>query len=248
VTATLVLPVKNEIAGMRQIVPRIPRELFVQILVVDGGSTDGTVEYALEQGLEVHRQVRRGLRLAYLEAYERVKGDVIVTFSPDGNSIPELLPDLVREMGKDRDMVIVSRYLGKARSEDDTTLTWLGNFVFTRLVNLLFGGRYTDALVIFRAYRRSVPHATGVTRPRSERWERLIGRYISWEPQLSARAAKLGLRVAEIPGDEPRRIAEVRGNIFLPPSRINHFKSAFACLYMFLEDFLTPATHLGPPS
>jgi glycosyltransferase involved in cell wall biosynthesis len=240
-TFTLVLPVMNEIVGLREIVPRIRRELFDQIIVVDGGSTDGTVEYALEQGLEVHRQVRRGLRLAYIEAYEKVKSDFMVTFSPDGNSIPELLPNLVHELKQGYDMVVVSRYLGKARSEDDTTLTWFGNFLFTRIINLLFGGRYTDSLVIFRGYRRSVPETTGVTRVRADRWERVIGRYVAWEPQLSARCARLGLRCGEIPGDEPRRIAEVRGNIFLPPSRINHFKSAFACLYMFFEDFLTPS-------
>lgn len=243
-TVTLVMPVLNEIAGLREMLPRIQREWVDQIIVLDGGSTDGSVEYALEQGCEVHRQTRRGLRFAYLEVHEKVKGDVMITFSPDGNSIPELLPALVAELRKGHDMVIVSRYLDKARSEDDTLLTRLGNFVLTRLINLLFGSRYSDALVIFRGYKRSLPRDVGMTRVRSDRYERWIGRYISWEPQLSVRCAKLKLRVGEIPGDEPPRIGEKVSSLILPDSRIHHFRSGFACLYMIFDDFLTPASRL----
>ena len=236
---TLVMPALNEIAGLRWVLPRIPREGIDQILVIDGGSSDGTVEYALEHGCEVHRQIQPGLRLAYIEAYEKIKGDVIVTFSPDGNSVPEVLPALIQEMTKGYDMVIVSRYLREATSYDDTALTRLGNHVFTGIVNLLFGTRYTDAMVMYRAYKRSVPNDLGITRVRSPRYERLIGRYISWEPSLSVRCGKRKLKIAEIPGDEPRRIGdEERGRVLLPSSRIQHFKPGLACLYMFLDEFL----------
>ncbi len=239
-TVTLVMPVRNEIAGLRWVLPRIRREWVDQILLIDGGSTDGSAEYALAQGCEVHRQVRPGLRLAYIEAYEKVTGDVIITFSPDGNSIPELLPGLVGEIGKGYDMVIVSRYLGNARSFDDTWLTCLGNRVFTGIINLLFGARYTDAMVIYRAYRRSLPRDVGITRIRSPLYEAVIGRLISWEPQLSVLCGKRKLKVSEIPGDEPRRIGdEKRGRSLLPGSRINHFKSGLACLYMFVAEFIT---------
>lgn len=238
-TVTLVMPVMNEISGLRWAFPRIQPDWIDQILMIDGGSTDGTIEYALEHGCEVHRQVQRGLRLAYIEAYEKIKGDVIITFSPDGNSIPELLPDLIAEMKKGYDMVIVSRYLGAARSHDDTLVTRLGNRVFTGIINLLFDTRYTDAMVMYRAYKRSLPGDLGITRIRSQRYEGFIGRYISWEPSLSVGAGKRGLKIGEIPGDEPRRIGdEDRGKVLLPSSRINHFKSGLACLYMFSEEFL----------
>ena len=235
---SLVMPVLNEINGLHWALPRIKREWVDQILVIDGGSTDGTVEYALDHGCEVHRQVQRGLRLAYIEAYEKIKGDIIITFSPDGNSIPELLPDLIAEMRKQYDMVIVSRYLGDARSHDDTLVTRCGNYLFTAIINLLFGTRYTDAMVMYRGYRRGLPEELGITRVRSERYERLIGRNISWEPSLSVRAGKARLKLGEIPGDEPRRIGdEKRRQVLLPSSRISHFKSGLACLYMFFEEF-----------
>ena len=242
---TLRVPALNEISGMRRILPRVRRQWVDQILVLDGGSTDGTVEYAIEHGWEVYRQKQIGIRLGYIEAYEHVTGDIVVTFSPDGNSIPELLPDVIETMKRgDCDMLIVSRYLAGARSYDDTWLTRLGNFGFTWLINLLFGGAYSDALVLFRAWRRQIPRELGLTEVRSAMWERWIGRFISWEPQLSIRVAQRRLKVIEIPGDEPRRVEdEMRKTRLLPTSRIFHLKSGFACLYTVAEEFLRGFVH-----
>lgn len=237
-TVTLVMPVLNEIRGLREILPRIQREWVDQVLVIDGGSTDGSVEYVLERGCEVLHQTERGLRLGLIESYERIKGDVVVTFSPDGNSIPELLPHLIAKMKSGYDMVIVSRYRDGAKSYDDTPVTKLGNHLFTGIVNILFGGHYTDALVLYRAYRRSLPSDLTIIQRRSRLYERWVGRYISWEPQMSVRCAKAKLRVAEIPGDEPRRIGDEARRGILPSSRIAHFKSALACLYMFGDELV----------
>lgn len=238
---TLVVPTLNEISGMRVIMPRINRELLHQIIVVDGGSTDGTVEYAREMGYEVYQQKERGIRLGLIENYHNIKGDIIITFSPDGNSVPEEIPPLIEKMKLGYDMVIVSRYLGDARSFDDTFISRLGNWLFTKIICFLFGFHYTDALVMFRAYKFVVPEKIGIIRRRSALYERFIGRYISWEPQLSVRCVKHKLKITEIPGDEPLRVDEEgvrKGNRLLPPSRIYHFRSGFACLYMFIEEFV----------
>src|SRR5438552_2767577 len=90
-SVTLLVPTLNEVVGMRAIMPLVRREWVDQILILDGGSTDGTVEYARNQGYESHVQTEPGIRQAYTEVLTRIRGDVIVTFSPDGNSLPELL-------------------------------------------------------------------------------------------------------------------------------------------------------------
>src|SRR5262245_4940716 len=106
---TLIVMTLNEIEGMKTIMPRVDRSWVDQILVVDGGSTDGTIEWAREQGYDVVVQTRTGLRHGYNEALPHIRGDVVITFSPDGNSIAELLPNLTAAMRKGHDMVIVSR-------------------------------------------------------------------------------------------------------------------------------------------
>src|SRR3989338_5585524 len=152
-TTTLLVPTLNEINGMKTVMPKIKPEWCDQILVVDGQSTDGTVEYARKQGYDVVIQKKRGMRNAYMEALPHVKGDVILTFSPDGNSIPELIPDCINKMKEGYDMVIVSRYAKGAKSEDDDMVTGFGNWLFTSLINVLHGGHYTDAMVMYRAYK-----------------------------------------------------------------------------------------------
>ena len=114
ITVTLLLPTFNEIDGFKEIYPQIDKDLFDDILVVDGGSNDGTVEYAYSQNIRVMSQIRKGLSEAVIDAIETLNTDTVIEFSLDGNSIPEKLPELVSEMQKGYDLVVVSRYLPPA--------------------------------------------------------------------------------------------------------------------------------------
>jgi glycosyltransferase involved in cell wall biosynthesis len=204
---TLLIPTLNEFEGMKAIMPRVKREWCDQIIVLDGGSTDGTVEWAEEHGYFVYIQQKKGFRHAYNEVLPLIKGDVIITFSPDGNCIPELIPELIRKMEEGNDMVIVSRYLDSARSMDDDAITAFGNWFFTKTVNFLYGARYTDVMGIFRAYKKQIIFDLSLDKDDGYATaEKLFRTKISWEPLLSVRAAKRRMKIAEIPGDEPPRI------------------------------------------
>ena len=103
-------------------------------------------------------------------------------------------------------MVIVSRYAQGAKSYDDDAVTGFGNKLFTTTINLLHGAHYTDAMVIYRAYRVSLVRELDLDKDSSYEFEeKLFRTNISWEPLLSVRCAKRKLKVAEIPGDEPAR-------------------------------------------
>lgn len=203
---TLLVPTLNEIDGMKTVMPKVNRDWVHQILVIDGQSTDGTVEYAKEQGYDVVVQQKKGMRNAYMEALPHVTGDVILTFSPDGNSIPELIPECIKKYEEGYDMVIVSRYAEGAKSYDDDAITAFGNKLFTTSISLLHGFHYTDAMVIYRIYSTKLIQELDLDKDESYATEeKLFGTNISWEPLLSIRAAKRGLKIAEIPGDEPAR-------------------------------------------
>jgi glycosyltransferase involved in cell wall biosynthesis len=203
---TLLVPTLNEAVGMRSIMPKVKKEWVDQVLIVDGKSKDGTADIAREMGYDVVIQKTPGIRGAYMDALPFIKGDIILTFSPDGNSIPELIPVCIAKIKEGYDMVIVSRYAQGAKSYDDDTVTAFGNWLFTGCINLLHGSKYTDAMVIYRAYPKKLIYDLGLDKDSSYSFEeKLFKTKISWEPLLSVRAAKRRLQVVDIPGDEPAR-------------------------------------------
>ena len=92
--------------------------------------------------------------------------------------------------------------------------------MFTRIVNVLFGTRYTDVLVGFRAYRRKAALRLGFDAPG-----------LSWPCQSSIRFARAGLRVTEIPAHEPARIGGKR--------KMMPFKTGLEITRLILRDFFT---------
>ncbi|OGR97988.1 MAG: hypothetical protein A2902_00140 [Elusimicrobia bacterium RIFCSPLOWO2_01_FULL_64_13] len=210
---TLYIPTLNEYEAMKVIMPQIRKAWYDQLLIVDGGSTDGTLEYCKEHGYPVVMQSQpgKGLPNATLDAFRLFDQDIFIAFSPDGNSIAELIPPLVDKMMEGYDMVIVSRYLDGAKSEDDDFLTAIGNKTYTWLMNTLFGSKLTDSLVIYRAFTREAMLKMELNVQTDENWVRKHwGLSTTWEIASSIRSAKLGLKVGEIPGDEPIRIGGVR--------------------------------------
>ena len=205
---SLFIPTLNERLGMVQIMPRVDTGLFSQILVCDHNSADGTADYARSLGYDVLMQKRPGLRFAYIEAWPHIIGDYVITFSPDGNCPPEDLPRLIAKAHEGFDMVIASRYLPPAKSADDGLVTGFGNWWFTKTVNALHGGSFTDAMTIFRIYRTKLFYELGINHDNPYQVpERLFSTRMGIEPLLSLRAARAKCRIAEISSDEPKRIA-----------------------------------------
>lgn len=207
---TLLALTLNEIDGVKAILPQIDASLIEQILVVDGNSTDGTIEWCRENGYEVYIQKRKGIRYAYFEVLPLIKGDVVVTISPDGNCPMEFLPAILKKMEEGADLVIGSRYLGDAKSEDDDVVTAFGNWLFTGTVNFLHAKgdfRYTDAMVIYRAFKTSLIAELDLDKEESYTlYEKLYHTVMSWEPLMSVRALKAKKRIAEVGVGEPPRI------------------------------------------
>jgi glycosyltransferase involved in cell wall biosynthesis len=198
---TLVILTLNEIDGVTQVIPKLPAHAVDEILVVDGGSTDGTIEFFEARGIRVIRQQLRGRGEAFRLAAQHARNDRLVFFSPDGNEDPDDILRLVEGLAAGYDMVIASRFMVGARSEDDDKFLFAsrrwGNLMFTWLANVLCGrGRWiTDTINGYRAITRSAflrlaPDARGY----------------AIEFQMSIRALQLGLRVLEIPTQESPRI------------------------------------------
>jgi glycosyltransferase involved in cell wall biosynthesis len=196
-TIALLLPTLNEIDGLKAIIPQIDRSLVDDIIVIDGRSTDGTVEYAIVSDLTIVTQLRPGLQRAIFDVARSLPHDYIIEFSPDGNCKVDQLAELVAKIREGHDHVIVSRYLSHAVSEDDDVVTAFGNWMFSRLMRPLAPFAITDALNIYRGYRRDI-----LLDPDFE----LYMRGPVLEPLVTGMCALRGRSAAEIPGDEPVRI------------------------------------------
>lgn len=196
-TVTLLLPTLNEIDGLKAVFPLVDRSLFDDILMVDGRSTDGSVEYALSQGIRVVTQLRKGLQNGVYDAVRAIDTDCVIEFSMDGNCLVDQLPEIVAKLKAGYDMVGVSRYMPPAVSEDDNWITAFGNWMFSKATRYLGSYPTTDALNMYRGYHRKL-----LDFPEFEPF--LVGSV--FEPLISAVANYRGVKMIEIPGSEPKRI------------------------------------------
>lgn len=195
----LIAPTSNELEAVKIILPKIDKKNIDEILIVDYNSTDGTVEYCEEKGFRVHRQKSKGYGAAIQEALKLNHNDIIVEFPPDGSSPPEHIQELIEKIKDGNDLAIGSRYLPGAKSYDDDVVTAFGNWMFTFIVNFLFGTKFSDVLIGYRAYRRSMIDKLNIR-----------AKSLDWSVELPILFAKAGAKITEIPSDEPKRIGGQR--------------------------------------
>ena len=197
--STLTILTFNEAECVKALFDRIPFSSVDECLIIDGGSTDGTIEFFKDKGLKVIAQDKKGRGEAFRIAVKESQGECMVFFSPDGNEDPKDIPKLI-DLLKHCDMAIASRFLEGARNEEDNLLfpwrAW-ANRVFTLLANIAWNrdGYITDTINGFRA----------VTKEAFNKLKVDADGYVI-EYQMSIRAMKLGLKVKEIPTIEHERI------------------------------------------
>jgi len=118
-TVGLCLITWNELEGCKHDVPQIDKSKFEQIYCIDGGSTDGTVEYLESQGIEVYKQTAKGLNQACKDGADRCKCDAFVFYHPKG-SIPVEDTYKFREFYEQGyEFVVGSRMMKESHNEED---------------------------------------------------------------------------------------------------------------------------------
>jgi glycosyltransferase involved in cell wall biosynthesis len=223
---TLFIPVKNEIEGLKAIIPRINREWVDEILILDASSTDGSKQFLISQGFQVFDQKTKGVKAAFWEAFEMATGDIIIPFSPDNNSIPEDIPKLIEKIHAGYDIVIASRYLGNAESHDDDFMSRLANRIFTGLINFLFRTKYTDGIGMYKAFYKKHLYELGLDKRKNEHTEIM----------LPCRGSRYKLRITEIPSPEPKRLGPQGSRAH--PGVLGKYKSAILIAITIVRDGL----------
>jgi len=194
-TISVVVPTLNEAANLRYVLPMIPGWVS-EIILVDGRSTDGTVEVglALCPHAKVIRQTGKGKGDALRAGFRAATGDIIVMLDADGSTLPIEIPSYVGALLAGADFAKGSRFAQGGGSEDISFGRWLGNAGLVILGNILFNGRYTDLCYGYNAFWR---HHLQLLALDADGFE--------IETMMNLRALCRGLRVVEIPSFEARR-------------------------------------------
>ncbi len=200
-TVSVVIPALDEEDNLPVVLEGLPP--VDEIVIVDGGSADDTVAVAREVRPDavVVRQTRTGKGNALACGFAASRGDIVITLNGDGSTDPGEIPRYVDALLCGAEVAHGSRYRDGGGDLVGSRLDRLGNALLSRLVNALFGTRFTDVGYGYNAYWRSVLAALElppIDAPRLRRGQPLWGDGPEIEPLINIRTAAQGMRVVEV--------------------------------------------------
>lgn len=195
-SVSIVIPTLNEARNLRFVLPYIP-EWVHEVIIVDGRSTDDTIEVAqsMYPNVKVVYEERRGKGAALQAGFRAATGDVIAMIDADGSMNPMELPIYVAALMSGADYVKGSRFLQGGGTSDMTLFRRMGNWGFTTVVRVLFGGHFTDLCYGYNAFWTRTLEALDLDADGFE-----------IETLMNIRALRARLKIAEVPSYESDRI------------------------------------------
>ncbi len=197
---SLCLLVWNELEGCKIDVPNLPAGEFHEIYAVDGGSSDGTIEYLESQGIPVYQQPKKGLNNGYLHAHKKATGEVVIVFFPKGTIPPKDLLKFREYFKKGYELVIASRQIQGSQNEEDGKIVRFRKWA-------VFGLAAFSALIWKREgyWVRDVLHGVkGWTKTSFDKMA-ILEHGLSIDIEMVIRSYKLKIPRAEFPTTEVAR-------------------------------------------
>jgi len=195
VKLSVVMPVYNESKTIREIVRRVlDVPIEKELLIVDDGSTDGTREILREldgkEGVRVFLQpVNQGKGAAVSVGFRHAEGDVVVVQDADLEYDPGEYPKLLAPIADGHaDVVYGSRFLGGGARRVLYFWHTVGNRFLTLASNMFTNLNLTDMETCYKMFRREVVQSM-----------RIESRRFGIEPEITAKVARRGYRIFEVP-------------------------------------------------
>ena len=196
-TVTVLICTLNEESNLSHVLPGIP-DWVDEVLIVDGHSTDNTIQLAKEllPRARILYQSGKGKGDALKLGIQEATGDIIVTLDADGSTDPMDISRFVEPLTQGYDFAKGSRFLANS-----PRMAWhrrLGNWVLTTTTNVLFGTKYTDICSGYNAF-----------------WKKAFERVklkndgFEMEQEMNVRIIKAGLKVIEIPCQDRGRYSGI---------------------------------------
>jgi glycosyltransferase involved in cell wall biosynthesis len=219
----VVIPAFNEERNLVPLLIKLKKSGYKNILIVDGKSTDQTVEVAEKMGAVVIIQSGHGKGSAIREVLSNgyMDVDTLILMDADGSMSPEEIPIFLQALKSGADMVKGSRFLKGGGTHDMSLIRKIGNLFLVSAVNLLCLTGYTDLCYGFLVFnKQSIKRLAPL----------LTSQNFEIEAEILVKAKKLGLNVAEVPSTEFKR----RNGA----SNLKTFRDGFLILQTILREFL----------
>lgn len=148
---SIIIPTLNEEFGIKQTISAIPNEKLqklgneIEILVIDGNSTDLTRDVAAQMGAKVLNEKRTGYGRAYKTGLAAAKGDIIVTLDGDNTYPAQLIPQYIQKLNdKDVDFITINRF-SEIEKGSISYMHRIGNKVLSLSMCLLYSVHIKDS-------------------------------------------------------------------------------------------------------
>lgn len=150
---SVVIPTLNEAENLPLVLPRLP-DWVHEVIIVDGLSTDDTVEVArrLLPNVRVVMETRSGKGVALQAGFAAATGDIIVMLDADGSMDPNEIILFVGALMSGADYAKGSRFMQGAGTSDMSLFRMIGNWWLTLAVRLLYGGKFSDLCYGYTAF------------------------------------------------------------------------------------------------
>ena len=194
---SVIIPTLNEAKNLPLVLPYLPMAWIDEVILVDGRSTDNTVEVAqtLLPSIIVVMEKKKGKGAAMNAGYHAATGEILIVVDADGSNDPREIPRFIQALMMGADMVKGSRFAHGAGTTDMPFIRQLGNGFFTISCNLLFGTHWTDLCYGYHAFWRHCLEVVDVSDTPG----------FEIDTALYLRAAREQLHVTEVPSFEGYR-------------------------------------------
>ena len=146
---TLVIPAKNEKDSLPKVLDEL-KNYSLKILIILEKEDEETIQSVRNYNCEILYQNGKGYGDALIHGINSVKTELFCIFNADGSFNPNELPKMLEQMTFEKaDFVFGTRYENDCGSDDDTIITLIGNFFFTKIGKLFFNLNITDILYTY---------------------------------------------------------------------------------------------------
>ena len=215
---TLVIPAKNEKESLPYVIEEL-KKYNLKILIVLEPNDIETINSLKNLNCKILYQKNKGYGDALIQGINSVETEFFCIFNADGSFDPKELFDMHKKIKENNnDLIFASRYEKNCSSEDDTIITYLGNFLFTKLGQIFFKLKITDILYTYVMGKTSKVKNLN-----------LIYKDFSFCVELPIKANKNKLSLATSKANERARIAGEK--------KVNAFRDGFLILRSMISLF-----------